>query len=97
MKIPDYMKLSDAKELVESVAGASKDGWGAIKTLAEMIVNTINTIGDIINNPLGFINSLEPILMIIILVLIVLKGLGFNTSKYIGLAMFLVITIITLI
>ena len=84
-----YITLSEGKNVVESVVGTTKSAWDSVQN----VVKVFDGICWGITHPSEVLRMLQGVsvdlTILIIISLIFLKVLGFDTRKYIGLVLFL--------
>lgn len=87
--IKPYMSLTDAKGVVESVVGTSKSIWESTQN----IVKVLDGFAWWISHPSAIVELLKgttiEVTIFLLIAMIILRSMGFETNKYIGLVFFL--------
>lgn len=91
MRILNPQSLSDAKDIISNTTGGAKETFDVLREAGEIIIGVAKFFKDLFTDPMGMIekgisvfqSGIEPIVLIILAAIIVLKMLGFkDVEKY---------------
>lgn len=83
--------LKDAKDIISNTTGGAKETFDVLREAGEIIIGIANFFKELFTNPMGLVekgidliqSGAEPVVLIVLTVIIILKMLGFKeVEKY---------------